>query len=321
MYVLELVGEHDAFAAYEASSVAAGVHRVAPGIAKATMIQSAVSHLGFTRRALFEVDETRSHIDAITTAVRTTPLDRRGTVAVRARGIRGGRIDTRAVERAVGQVLVDQNFDIDLEAPNHELHVIVVGDRAYIGWLVAASEASFSARRPTDRPFFQPGSMAPRLARALVMIAGARPGVSILDPMCGTGGVIIEAALVGARTYGFDIQAQMVAGTQRNCAAYASGADVTVGSADATRLPFRDEAFDSVVFDAPYGRQSRIATARGDLLTDAFGEARRVARQAVVVSDRQCDDTIRDAGWQIRAAFERRVHRSLTRYIYHLVEA
>lgn len=53
-----------------------------------------------------------------------------------------------------------------------------------LGWLAAESVRDFGTRAPTDKPFFQPGSMDPLLARAVANVAGARSGATILDPMC-----------------------------------------------------------------------------------------------------------------------------------------
>ncbi len=112
--------------------------------------------------------------------------------------------------------------------------------------------------------------MAPLEARALVNIAGARPDATVVDPMCGTGGLLLEAGLVGADVVGGDAQEKMVRGTRRNLRhvldgdghpapdRYPAAGDWDCFRADAARLPLADGAADAVVFDAPYGRQSRI---------------------------------------------------------------
>ena len=198
-----------------------------------------------------------------------------------------------------------------------------------LGWLTVESARGFEARAPTDRPFFQPGSMDPMLARALVTIAGARPGATVVDPMCGTGGLLIEAGLVGARVLGCDAQHEMVRGTRLNlqhtldgAATPQRGEDGSLGvcRADARRLPLREGSADAVVFDAPYGRQSKIeAGTLAALVGDALAEARRVAPRAVIVADRSWEDAAEAAGWTVDARFERRVHRSLVRHVHVLV--
>jgi len=222
-----------------------------------------------------------------------------------------------------------------------------------LGWLTAESRRDFGDRQPTDKPFFQPGSMDPLLARALANIAGARPDRTLLDPMCGTGGLLAEGALVGADVVGIDAQYKMVRGATENLAHYlgestaadesetgdrdgeespegVTGAADAPGNAavcrgDARRLPIAgadgEGPIDAVVFDAPYGRQSWASDELSAVVGDALAEARRVARRAVVVGDRPWTDAAEAAGWTVTDRFDRRVHGSLVRHVLVLTAA
>ena len=349
MYWLELAGETDAFAAREAATAAAGVDLLAPGIARAGGIDPArVRRLAYTRAAHEAIARTDADVAAATAALRAASLDRSGSVAVRARDVRAtSGVSTAAAERELGGVLVDRGFDVDLDDPDHVLralfaagpraeHDAVAGadggdaDVCALGWVAVEAARDF-APDPTDRPFFQPGSMAPADARAYANLAGAAPGRTLLDPMCGTGGLPLEAGLVGADVVACDAQAKMVRGARRNFREYLDGdaadsgrddagtdgpPDWHVARGDATALPLPDDAVDGVAFDAPYGRQSKIARHElADLVGGALDEAARVAPRAVLVADRDWRAPARDAGWTVDAAFERRVHRSLTRHV------
>jgi tRNA (guanine10-N2)-dimethyltransferase len=345
VYVLELAGEDDAFAAFEANAAAIGVERVGAGLATATSVSlDRLRGLAFTRRASELLGTTDADPASARALLQAAPLDREGTVAVRARDVRGSAdVDTQTVERDLGRLLVDRGFSVDLEDPDHELRALFAAvpddvdeddesgpfdDRetgtgvCALGWLAAESVRDFGDRVPTDRPFFQPGSMDPLLARALVNVAGAGPGRTLVDPMCGTGGVLVEAGLLGARAIGVDAQAKMARGAAENCRAYlqeegplgSTGSWATIRG-DATRLPLPDGAADAVVFDAPYGRQSKVVGDLADLVDGALAEARRIAPRAVMVADRHWGVPAREAGWSIEASFERRVHRSLTRHV------
>lgn len=344
MYWLELAGEEDAFAAYEASTAAPGVELIAPGVARTGSVgggvgnrKSPIRRLAYTHAAHEAVARTGAEVSAAAAALDAAPIDRTGTVAVRARNVRNTTdVSTTAAERELGGVLVDRGFDVDLDDPDHVLRALfAAGDRAdheavpgadgetasvcALGWTAAEAARDF-APKPTDRPFFQPGSMAPADARAYANLAGASPGRTLLDPMCGTGGLPLEAALVGADTLACDAQAKMVRGTRENLLEYAGespdGPVWHVARGDATALPLSDDAVDGVAFDAPYGRQSKIARHElADLVSGALGEAARVAPRAVVVADRDWRGEARAAGWTVDAVFERRVHRSLTRHV------
>ncbi|RQG94112.1 methyltransferase domain-containing protein [Natrarchaeobius chitinivorans] len=353
MYLLEFAGEDDAFASREAESAASDVRAIAPGLAVAHAISTErVRGLAFTRRASDLVGRTDADVESARALLEAAPIDRDrdGTVAVRATDVHGSSgVDTARAERRLGQVLVDRGFSVDLEEPDHLLRAVFsegepgqtsIEDDAdetetvsvcALGWLEVESVRDFGDRAPTDKPFFQPGSMDPLLARAVANVAGARPGSTILDPMCGTGGVLVEAGLVGADVIGTDAQRKMVGGARENLDHFLEphgpspvGTDRGtwhVARADATRLPLANGAVDGVVFDAPYGRQSKIATHRlEDLVSGALAEARRVAPRAVVVADRSWASEAHEAGWTLEKTFHRQVHRSLIRYVHVLSE-
>nr|WP_240148969.1 THUMP domain-containing protein [Halorubellus sp. JP-L1] len=344
---MELGGEDDAFARREAATATTGVERLGVGLATAdAVVPERVRGLAYTRRAIECVGTTDASVASARALLDAASLgDREGSVAVRARDVRGGTgVSTSDAERELGNVLVDRGFSVDLDDPDHVLHVAFAPDTdpeaddapadpqrgdagvCAVGWLVASSVRDFGDRKPTDRPFFQPGSMDPLLARAIANLAGARPGATILDPMCGTGGVLVEAGLVGADVVGVDAQAKMAAGARENLAAFLdSGAepssvadpgDWATMRGDATRLALRDDAATGVVFDAPYGRQSKIEThGLDDLVAGALAESQRVADRCVLVADRDWRDAARDAGWTVDSAFRRRVHASLDRFV------
>ena len=322
MYLLEFAGDDDPFALREAESRGSAVEALAPGLATARGVRRPAT-LACTRRVCRLVGTCEPTVEGAVALLSAAAIDRTGSAAVRARDVRGlSGVDTRVAERRLGDVLVDRGFDVDLEDPDHAL-VALFSETAALGWLEAEADRGFGARRPTEKPFFQPGSMAPADARALANVAGAGPGARILDPMCGTGGVLVEAGLVGSDVVGVDAQAKMVAGARENLAHYLEAHYLEDGFAvargDATRLPFPDGSFDGVVFDAPYGRQSKVENdSLSALIGDALAEARRVAARAVVVGDGPYDAAAEAAGWTVDAHIERPVHRSLTRHVHVL---
>ena len=316
MFALELGGEDDDFAAVEAATAASDVSVRAPGLATAESITDRSEHLAYTHSASEVVAEAEPRVADAVDALSDVEFDRSGSVAVRAIDVRGETdVDTQRAERELGQVLVDRGFSVDLDSPDHEFRVLFADGSCLLGWLVAASTRDYGTRQPGDRPFFQPGSMSPLLGRALANLAGARDGATILDPMCGTGGILIEAGLVGSRVLGFDTQPKMVDGTRTNLE-YFLDDGFLVGRADARHQPVCDStAVDGVVFDAPYGRQSKISGDLRAVVEGALSEAARVTNRAVVVGDRPWARVAHATGWRTTAAFHRRVHRSLTRHI------
>jgi len=54
------------------------------------------------------------------------------------------------------------------------------------------------------------GMLPPKLAQIMINLANPAPSARVLDPFCGTGVVLQEAALMGYKVYGTDIAAKMV---------------------------------------------------------------------------------------------------------------
>jgi SAM-dependent methyltransferase len=108
----------------------------------------------------------------------------------------------------------------------------------------------------------------PEIAKRIVAVgaevarlAGAGPGVELLDVATGAGNVSIPAAEAGARVTGLDLTPKLLE-VQRARAA-AAGLEIELVEGDAEELPFADDSFDAVtscfgVMFAP--RQERAAS-------------------------------------------------------------
>lgn len=99
-----------------------------------------------------------------------------------------------------------------------ELNFIKSGTKTWIAQTTWAQDIDDYARRDFGRPKRDAfvGMLPPKLAQIMLNMAGAQPGERILDPFCGTGVVLQEAALMGCVVYGTDLQQRMVDYTQAN---------------------------------------------------------------------------------------------------------
>ena len=90
--------------------------------------------------------------------------------------------------------------------------------------------AAFDERAPLKKPFFLPGVLMPRIARAVVNMTQINDGI-ILDPFAGTGGILVEAGLISPAIHvvGCDIQEKMVRGSCKNLRFYGVNFDVILG--------------------------------------------------------------------------------------------
>ncbi|MET1123980.1 MAG: methyltransferase domain-containing protein [Archaeoglobaceae archaeon] len=219
------------------------------------------------------------------------------------------KIDKMALERKLGEVLWRRGARISVSKPE-VVFKIYIADRCYVTKLVhVVDKKQFLLRSPNSRPFFMPSVVLPKFARALVNLSGARR--NLLDPMCGTGSIIIEALLMGIDAVGMDLYEKIARGCMRNLEFYGLKGDVLVG--DARRMPFRDGSFEAVVTDYPYLRSTKTKGSLEDLYRRTAEEFERVLRgYAVVVSNIDAEEFF---DMQLVAKFYQRVHGSLTRRI------
>lgn len=223
--------------------------------------------------------------------------------------------DTEApdeLESNVGRIInKDSKGHVNLNDPHVTFRLYLYDGDAYLCRIVTDIDRSaFEQRQNQFRPFSSPVSLHPRLARALVNLSEAPRDGCVLDPFCGTGGILLEASLIGCDAYGLDIQKEMVNGTTENLAAFHVDGEVRHGNFEDIATVFEDELpFDAVVTDLPYGKASKL---EGDP-TDTFLE------KATELSDgKAVFMTNRDSVGDLEPAFEIYVHRSMSRYVYIL---
>lgn len=272
--------------------------------------------LAMTQVVLEYLGECEPNIPAFKNLLKELAIATTRTFAGRAKKIHGGCHEhnpssQREFERLIGDMIAGP---VSLNNPETEYRAILSEDKCYFGRvLFSIHRSGYDERNPGKRDFFHPGVMMPRMARTLANIAGVQEGDRVLDPFCGTGGILIEAELLGACAIGSDFDPLMISGSRQNIA------QSMLMLADATRLPFKDHAIDSVVTDLPYGQSVCIkkADTMDNLYAGALDEIRRVlkpGRRAVVVTHRDISVIARQH-MTVLQQHEQRVHKSLTRRV------
>ncbi|MHC1680142.1 MAG: DNA methyltransferase [Methanomassiliicoccales archaeon] len=239
-----------------------------------------------------------------------------GSVCVRARKVEGlhPEANTHELATKVGKVL-SINHDIDLTTPDLTVRVLL-SEKVHL--FIADHEIDrkeFDRRKVAERPFFSPISLHPRYARALINLTEARRGDTVLDPFCGTGGIVLEAALLGMRAIGSDIDPEMVEGCKRNLEHFNVEGEVQV--ADIGDIPSIFGKVDAVATDPPYGRAASTKKENIDLLyrrgISASAEVLAPGKRAGIVLPRE----VKTDEMELQELHLQRVHRSLTRH-YHI---
>jgi tRNA (guanine10-N2)-dimethyltransferase len=231
-----------------------------------------------------------------------------GQFAVRAENVGEADHSTQEFERKIGKQLSNEDNIVELEHPNTEIKAYLFEDHIILGELVEElPREKFRERENQKRPFSSPISIDPVQARLLVNLAEVKPGEKVLDPFCGTGGILIEAGMCGIAVHGTDIQGKMVEGTVENLEEYGViSHDIREMSVEDVFTEL-DVDFESIITDLPYGKASLKESDVEEEFMELVKE--RCSGKAVFVSD-QSDFQGLEPDHSIY------VHKNLTRYIY-----
>lgn len=99
-----------------------------------------------------------------------------------------------------------------------ELVFIADGNQTVMAQVIAVQDIAAYAARDQARPKrdARVGMLPPKLAQMIINLADPAPGDTVLDPFCGTGVILQEAALMGFNIYGTDLEPRMVEYSEAN---------------------------------------------------------------------------------------------------------
>jgi tRNA (guanine10-N2)-dimethyltransferase len=218
----------------------------------------------------------------------------------------------------LGAAYVAGGGSISLEHPARRFWLLTDAEGAIrIGEeLATVDRSSFAERRLSRMPFRRPVTLPPRLARAAVNLARVRPGDRVVDPFVGTGSLLLEAALCGAKVVGVDREAAMIRGTLQNFRRQNRAPELLIqDDAEAAAERFAAGTFSALVTDPPYGRASGSGGEPvGSLLErvlPVWGRRIRSGGRLVLIGPPTAPDP--GVPWRCRERLRDRVHRSLVR--------
>lgn len=194
--------------------------------------------------------------------------------------------DQRAIEKEVGWNIIGE---AEMRNPDVLFGIIPFQGRWYFGsYLDSESVWLHHAKKPQEYST----ALSTRLARAVVNIAAPDPaGVSIIDPCCGIGTVLVEALSMGIAINGADRNPLAVKGARENIAHFNYRGEVVVQD-----IAEQEGHYDIAIVDMPYNLYSSATVEEQYTI---IKHARRIADRVVILTIEDMDEMILKAGFTI----------------------
>ena len=147
----------------------------------------------------------------------------------------------------------------------------------------------------------------------MVNLANCSSGQKIIDPFCGTGGILIEIENMKIQSIGIDVVSKMKEYSEGNLKYFNLTSNVIKG--DIERINEFD--IDAIVTDPPYGMST---TTKGEGVKDLMKRSMLLFSQKLEKKQRLImaisnPKLLKNSDFNILYQFEWYIHKSLTRYI------
>ncbi len=161
-----------------------------------------------------------------------------------------------------------------------ELVLIADGQQTVLAQVIAVQDIAAYGARDQARPMrdARVGMLPPKLAQIIVNLARPEIGATVLDPFCGTGVVLQEAALMGFDVYGTDLEPRMVEYSKANLDwLRVDAAQRRISQGDATMAKWEDP-FSVIASETYLGRPFSAAPAQ-NVLRDVMQDVGTILRK------------------------------------------
>ncbi|XP_015712480.1 THUMP domain-containing protein 2 isoform X1 [Coturnix japonica] len=187
-------------------------------------------------------------------------------------------LTSQEIGRAVGIALRKQfGWQADLRAPDLEIFLHLNDVHSVVGIPLF--------RLPlANREYIKTAGLRSTVAWAMASLAEINVGAFVLDPMCGLGTILLEAAKEWPEAcyWGTDTSDSQLEGASVNIKTAGLDDKIELLKASVKALPLPSESFDAVISDIPFGKKFKI-TKDIQLLPDILQEMERVLRVGGIV--------------------------------------
>jgi len=276
------------------------------------MNRDIIQRLGMTKRISRIILQTNE--DRFSEALKKLNKIKIGKKSFAIRGIENRETHERKNAILIGEKISKEN-EINLDKPDVKI-LYYSGTKTIISISETKSRTAYKKcleRHVKYRPYFSPISIHPRIARSMINLSKCPQNGKIIDPFCGTGGILIEGADIGMQTSGIDISPRMVENTLGNLKHFGFQGEIKEG--DVGML--EEENFNAIVTDPPYGISSSSNKEDVGILLSRtmqiFSNNLKSGQRAVIAISNP--ELINSKNFDVVHRFEWYIHKSLTRHI------
>lgn len=203
---------------------------------------------------------------------------------------------------------------VDLKNSQTSFELLKIKTKLFFTVKIFEHSEKYDSRRAHLLPKLSPTAMNPKIARALINILG--PKKSFLDPMCGTGGILIEGIMLGYTVTGYDIDTSQLSKAKTNFEHLKLDKNsYKLIHKNYETIPTKN--FKNIVTDLPYGKSSKksaaINTLYAEFVAKLQGDA--VIIMPSFVNYKKILKENLQKNLEIKTIIPHYVHKSLTREI------
>ena len=220
---------------------------------------------------------------------------------------------SQSLSREYGGIIYDEltKPEVNLSNPDSKILIFKTKNKIYVTLLEWENEENSTERSSKLWPSQRPITMKPKITRACVNLTGATK--SIYDPMCGTGGFLIEAGLMGLKVTGSDNDDEMIKCSETNLKYYKIK-NFKLFVKDGLKIT---KDYDYIITDMPYGKNTK------DISDDLYPKfikvlEKHVKKRAVLIFPdfANVEKLLKKSKLKIKAKYSHYLHKSLSREIF-----
>ena len=180
------------------------------------------------------------------------------------------------IEKAVAEEIYSKYKPIyDLKNYDYEIYIEVNDNKCIVAGKI--TKTTLRDRKYLD--FFHPALLNSNIAYGLVLLSKPKQDQTVLDPMCGSGTILIERALYpinAKRIVGYDISSKFIKGAKINAKKANVSRKVEFIEGDGTDTRFKEKSVNIIISNLPFGKRVGSAKLNIDLYDRLFKECSRI---------------------------------------------